>query len=233
MSDTPKAASGRLAGLDAWRGVCVWMMLLYHAVYDLTLFGAVPKAAVENPAARLYCLLGAGGFVLLSGVCVRLSKNPVRRGFLVFCAGAAVTAVTTLAGYPVAFGVLSLLGCCMMLCGALRRFFAPRIGPAFAAGCLALFALSWAVTAAIRVDITFLYPLGLRSAGFASADYFPLFPWAFLFFAGTGLSPLILRHAGSARCPRALIFCGRHSLVIYLLHQPLFYGICRLLFVAY
>ena len=172
---------------------------------------------------------------MLSGVCVRLSRDPVRRGFIVFCAGLAVTVVTTLAGYPVAFGILQLLGCCMLLYGAAKPRIERRNGSArFAAACMLLFTGTWALTAAIRVDITFLYPLGLRSAGFSSADYFPLLPWAFLFLSGTCLgkfldarrdTPLLRR-----RYAPALTFCGRHSLAVYLLHQPVIYGVLFMIF---
>lgn len=227
-------AAGRIHILDLWRSICVWMMLVYHALYDLTLFGVLPGAVVTHPAARIYCYLGAGGFILLSGVCVRFSHDPLRRGFLVFCAGLAVTAATTLAGYPVAFGVLSLLGCCMILYGAAKRRIESRNSSlAFAAACLALFILTWILTAAARVDITFLYPLGLRTAEFSSADYFPLLPWTFLFLLGTWLGRRIDARRGAPllrkRFPPALTFCGRHSLVIYLLHQPVIYGIFRLI----
>ena len=226
----PGGAGGkRVEILDLWRSVCVWMMLLYHAAYDLTLFRVLPEAFVTHPAAKVYCYLGAGGFILLSGVCVRFSRDPIRRGVLVFCAGLGVTAVTTVAGYPVAFGVLSLLGCCMLLYGAARRWIEPRLGPVFAAVCLGLFALTWVLTAAIKVDIFFLHPLGMHGADFYSADYFPLFPWTFLFLTGTALGKALDARRGAPLLQRrfapALTFCGRHSLFLYLVHQPVIYGI--------
>ena len=47
-------------------------------------------------------------------------------------------------------------------------------GPAFAAACLLLFAGTWVLTARVTVPWRFLYPLGLRSNDFFSADYWPL-----------------------------------------------------------
>lgn len=228
----PPGSSGgkRIEILDLWRSVCVWMMLVYHALYDLSLFGVLPGSLATHPLARVYCYLGAGGFVLLSGICVRFSRDPLRRGFFVFCCGILVTAATTLAGYPVTFGVLSLLGCAMLLYGAAKKRIEPLLGPAFAAVCLALFAGTWILTALVRVPFPYLYPLGFRTETFYSADYFPLLPWLFLFLLGCclgkGLEGVPL---GNRRFPKALTLCGRHSLLIYLLHQPLFYGLCLLM----
>ena len=63
---------------------------------------------------------------------------------------------------------------------------------------------------------------------FYSADYFALLPWLFLFWAGYFLHSVV----GRARmeplrrsvCP-ALGWMGRHSLLLYLLHQPVIYGV--------
>ena len=69
--------------------------------------------------------------------------------------------------------------------------------------------------------------LGFPHAGFYSTDYFPLLPWLFLFWTGYFLYRL--------RPPAALPFAhlrlpvltalGRWSLPVYLLHQPVIYGI--------
>ena len=220
----------RIDALDLWRSICVWMMLAYHLLWDLSALGHVPAALLEGPTARCYAFLGAAGFILLSGLCTRLSRNPLRRGAVVLCAAAAVTVTSTLAGAAVRFGVLHLLGCCMLLYGLLgRRLEAAMERPAFPLACLALFAASGLVCGRAAVGPGWLYPLGLRSADFVSADYYPLLPWGFLFLCGawtarhldaTGLQPLLRR-----RFPAALTFWGRHSLMIYLLHQPLFWAV--------
>ena len=80
----------------------------------------------------------------------------------------------------------------------------------------------------------YLYPLGLTASDFASADYFPVIPYIFMYFAGRGLykpvnngwMPDRLYHMR----PGVLAFIGRHSLLIYVLHQPLLLGILWLIF---
>ena len=66
--------------------------------------------------------------------------------------------------------------------------------------------------------------LGLPQEGFFSTDYFPLIPWFFLFLAGHFLGALLQKKGAMEYLRRghfgALEWMGRHSLGIYLLHQP-------------
>ena len=82
-------------------------------------------------------------------------------------------------------------------------------------------------------ECKFLFPLGIRAVGFYSSDYYPVLPWIFLFLIGTFLG----RFAAAERFPkwmypaRAPFFSvlGRHALLIYILHQPILYGIMTVL----
>ena len=222
----------RIDWLDLWRSLAVLVMLGFHALWDLELFGAIPAGTMETPAAHLVRYLGGGSFILISGLLVLRGKNALRRGFLLLCLGLAVAVVTALIGLPVRCGILVLLGLSMLLCAALRPALERVRGIAMAGAWALLFAGSWAVTAHVRVSFPFLYPLGLRTAEFFSADYWPLFPWVFLYLSGAAMSGFLPEPAKTRALPPALTFPGRHSLVIYLAHQPLLYGICLLLFHA-
>lgn len=228
-----KQAAARVEVLDLWRSLCVVVMLAYHLLYDLCLFGRLDAGLMETWPMLIVRFVFAGSFVLISGVCVRFSRNPVRRGFIVFCAGALVTAATLFAGYPVLFGALHLLGVCMILYGLMRERIERYNGPAFAAVCAALFAGTAVLTAKVTAPVKFLFPFGLRYPGFFSADYFPLLPWAFLFLLGTSLGKLLCirdRPLLRRRYPPALTFPGRHSLLIYLLHQPVYWLLLTYIF---
>ncbi len=223
----------RIGLLDLWRSVCVWIMLLYHAFYDMTLFARLDADILASPGMLALKYAVAGSFVCISGISVRLSCRSAWRGCIVLCAAALVTAVTALVGYPVAFGVLHLLGVCMLLYAAARTRLERMEEQRFAAACLLLFALSWLLTASVTAPVDWFYPLGLHRADFYSADYYPLLPWAFLFLFGTALGGWAERNRArpllARTYPSVLTFAGRHSLVIYLLHQPLLYGLARLL----
>jgi len=61
-------------------------------------------------------------------------------------------------------------------------------------------------------------------------DYVPLFPWAGVLFLGIPAGHALLRTQGRllaplARLPRAIALLGRHSLLVYLVHQPLLLGL--------
>ena len=71
---------------------------------------------------------------------------------------------------------------------------------------------------------SYLFPLGLLADGFSSSDYYPLMPWFFLFCAGSFLGRWIKEGRAfhwvyTARMP-FLEKLGRHTLLIYILHQP-------------
>lgn len=77
---------------------------------------------------------------------------------------------------------------------------------------------------------------GFTCRNFFSTDYFSLIPWWFLFRAGVCLNRL-LQAAGNAFDHPAfhlelpvLNLMGRHSLLIYMLHQPVLYVLVSLLF---
>jgi uncharacterized membrane protein len=77
--------------------------------------------------------------------------------------------------------------------------------------------------------------LGFPPRDFFSTDYFPLLPWFFLFVSGYFLFRL-LRERGlneklfaKGNVP-LLNWLGRHSLIVYLLHQPILFGLSMLLF---
>ena len=78
-----------------------------------------------------------------------------------------------------------------------------------------------------------LWLFGFTTPDFASADYFPLLPWFFVFLLGTWAGRYV--KAGrlpqwfyTARAPR-LALVGRHALVLYVLHQPALYALTMLL----
>jgi uncharacterized membrane protein len=60
-------------------------------------------------------------------------------------------------------------------------------------------------------------------------DYVPLFPWTGVVLLGIAAGHLLWRHAFAplawlARAPAPLRWLGRHSLVVYMVHQPLLLG---------
>ncbi len=111
----------RIGFLDAWRAAALLAMIVWHFLYDLSAAGLLPPSLPQNGVMELFRLLIAGSFVSISGVCAALSRRPLRRGLIVFAAALLVSAVTDLFGTPVRWGILHLLGTCMMLYAAVGK----------------------------------------------------------------------------------------------------------------
>lgn len=207
-------------------------MIAWHFINDLTLVHIIPPPFLRTPLMELLRYAIVGSFIAISGVCARLSKRPLRRGLIVLAAALLVSAVTYLIGAPVYWGILHLLGVCMLLyAAASKRWEAlPEIYACGAA--LLIFALTFMLPIRVRVGVPFLFPFGLRTAAFASADYYPLLPWGALFFAAAaagerlGDMPPEKKYASA---PRALAWLSRRSLLIYLVHQPVLLALAALL----
>ena len=84
------------------------------------------------------------------------------------------------------------------------------------------------LTQCVMVEFPGFAWLGLLYPSYSSADYFPLLPYLGFFLLGAVLGRLLYAKKKSLLPQwettwvfRALRWCGRHSLILYLLHQPL------------
>ena len=117
-----------------------------------------------------------------------------------------------------------MLGVCMMLFPLFKRL------PVWALAVLGVGFVALGVWfESFRIPVNFLFPLGLRAQGFyCGGDYFPLLPGFGWFLLGAVIGRTAYRKKQSllprvnAANPviRFFSFCGRHSLLIYMLHQP-------------
>ena len=230
----------RIWELDAFRGICVLGMLIVHFVYDLT---ELYRLVSWQPGDTFAWVQRWGGvlFLLLSGICVTLGRRSIRRGLIVFGCGLVCTAVTVGMyrlglsgnGIQIYFGVLHCLGMCMILWPVFRRLPWWVLLPL---GLGIIMTGLW-VFEPMRVPYPWLLPLGIQPQGLITSDYFPLFPNLGFFLLGSALGKTLYRRQQSL-LPRVndrnfllrfLQLCGRQSLWIYLLHQPVFSGLFALL----
>ncbi len=82
----------------------------------------------------------------------------------------------------------------------------------------------------IHVDTRWLTPIGITPQPYPAVDFFPLIPWFGVVLLGVFLGNLLyadnkrqfpLPAWGDFFPFNALEFMGRHSLVIYMIHQPI------------
>ena len=230
---TANADKKRYHLLDELRGLAVVAMVIFHALFLLgVVFGyqtAQHWLRIILPAQPFI----AGTFILVCGICCRLSRSNLKRGLRIalFALGLTLgTLLITLVGIHqvILFGVLHFLAAAILLfCLAAKplRKIHPLVQlPVFTA----LFFAAWFITLP-QTDSLALFILGFPSLAWASADYFPLLPWLFLFLAGTsiGLWAEQGRFPACFEQPRCapLRWAGRHAIWIYLAHQPVLYAL--------
>ena len=227
----------RIWELDALRGICILGMVVVHLGYDL---GKLYNLSFTR---GFLFVQNWGGvlFLLISGICVTLGHHHLKRGLIVFACGMLCTAVTAgIVGLGFAdkslmiyFGILHCLGLCMLLWSIFRRL------PVWALALtgLAVIAAGFYCNTHVVVSFPWLIGLGIVFPGFVSSDYFPLLPNLGFFLLGSALGRSIYR-AQVTHFPktndktpviRFLCSCGRASLPIYLLHQPVITTILTLI----
>lgn len=224
----------RIELLDVWRSLAVLLMMAYHFLYDLFMFDVVGRDVVFSFWAILLRLAAVGSFMFISGAVVCFSRDSVRRGAIVFCCGMLVSIVMNFMGEPVQFGVLHNIGTMMIAYGLLHGKLKVPKGIWFPLLCAVFFAIGYYVSDKVYVNTRLLVPFGLIYPGFYSADYYPLLPWSMIFAVGVWCGSKLswLRERMSLlrmHFSPVLSAAGRHSLIIYLAHQPVFYGICWLI----
>ena len=245
MSETKQ----RYSLLDAIRGFAVINMVIYHLMYNICcVFGVSPGFPMTTPAIiweRFICCT----FIIISGIAINFSQHGYRRGIIVSLCGIIVTVVTVIfiPEEAIFYGVLTFLGFAMLVTFALRNILGqvkPIIGAVVS---FVLFALTYGLPRRfigffsipiVRLPDTLYRYRWLAFPGFPgdqfrSSDYFPILPWIFLFVFGFYLWRVIEQRGWdrffTAKIP-VLDFIGRHSLFIYMAHQPVLYGICYLVF---
>ncbi len=242
--------TGRNETLDFLRGLALLIMICYHALWDFVYLLDYAIPWYRGPMGLFWQVTSCSLFILLSGFCWSFGKRPVFRGAVVFGCGLLIFGVTalTMPENTVRIGILTFLGSAMVLLvliAPLLRKISPPLGLFVSLG---LFLLFWNLGSGsvglLHWEFFQVPPelyrgpvgafLGFPPAGFVSADYFPLFPWFFLYCCGFFLYRVGTR-AGEVPLPSyslpysgPLVFLGRHSLVVYLLHQPILYGLIQL-----
>lgn len=236
--------------LDSLRGITLISMMLYHSVWDLVYIFGVRMPWYESEWAYVWQQSICWTFILLSGFCWSLGGKKLKRALQVIGASVLISAATVLfmPENRVLFGVLSAIGTGMFVMIPLDRVFR-KVNPYL--GALVSFGL-FIITKNINYGYLgigdwmflelpkewysnlFTAYLGFPAGDFWSTDYFSVIPWVFLYWTGYFLyfifNKLDLMKYLTAFRLKPLEWIGRHSLEIYMLHQPLIYGVLFVLF---
>jgi len=238
--------------VDSLRGLAIIMMILFHLLYDLTYFGEYNL----NLRSGFWLYFGrttATIFILLVGISLTLSfsrtkkiqnarekiyQKYIKRGLKVFSWGLIITLTTFVflrEGFIV-FGILHFIGISIILAYPFLKLRSGNL----------LIGIVFISIGIYLKNFTFGFPwlmwLGLRPERFYTVDYFPIFPWFGVILIGLFFGNLLypdykrkfnLCDLSNFSFIRLFCFLGRHSLLIYLIHQPILIALLYLLGISF
>jgi uncharacterized membrane protein len=231
-----RESGDRFWEIDTIRGIAVLMMITFHTVFAVNYLG-IYRIVVSTGFWRLFALVTASLFIFLVGLSLAIRnsrevstgrkagsyRSYFMRGARIFAWGLLITVVSWFAvgdGF-IRFGILHLIGASIIIAPFFFRFreFNLVVG--------AYVIVTGLIIPYFPGPIWLLW-LGLHPYPFYSIDYVPLFPWFGLVLIGLYCGSLL--YPGGVRRFRIpdlrtpitslLTFCGRNSLIIYLIHVP-------------
>ncbi len=244
----------RIHLLDEIRGLAVFCMVFYHAYYVMgDMYGMVWAKKLYSffmPAEPLFAAL----FIAVCGISCSLSHSNLRRSLKILAAAAFFTLATVLIlpafdirGAEIYFGILHFLGFSVLIYGLGKKAL-DRINPYFGlTACAVLYPFFSGISNGSLgygelLNITlpqvlyqhdWLVPLGIYYGSFSSADYFPLLPFIFIFFAGIFIGRIIMIKGFPEYTYKKrsafLGWLGTHAFIVYVAHFPVIAGIAYLI----
>jgi uncharacterized membrane protein len=230
--------SRRIEAIDVARGSALIGMGLYHLTWDLSYFGLISPGAPFSWQMRVFSHVVACAFLGLAGISLAIAHRVganwpafARRIGVVAAAAAVVSAATWLIApdEPILFGILHCIVAASLIAAPLLA------APGWASAAVgALFVAAPRLYSSATFDPTAMLWLGLGTREPATLDWRPLLPWAGVTLIGLGVGKLALpwllasplaRWRPRLAPVRALAFGGRHSLAVYLIHQPVFFAL--------
>lgn len=238
-----KPSSSRLYALDIARGWAIVAMVIFHFAWNLEFFGFAQPGLTASTPWKLFARSIASSFLFLAGLSLVLAHHqnirwePFSKRFLMITAAALIVTIGTYFATPdafVFFGILHSIAAASIVGLLLLRVPAViLIGLALAAFLAPYY---------LRADVfntPWLWWVGLSATIPRSNDYVPLLPWLAPFMLGMSFAKfgiqfswfkkLIEQQKAPHHFSQILAFGGRHALAIYLIHQPVLFGIVWLL----
>jgi len=224
---------GRFAFLDAARGFAVWLMIIYHFCYDLVLF----KLAHFNLTQDIFWLsfraMIVSLFLIIVGISlsfafqIKKDWSAYYRRLMILGFAAALVSIGSywLFGQRfIYFGILHFILIASVLALPFLKFNYLNLGLG-----LILIALGFTVQHSFFNQLH-LHWLGMMTFKPPTEDFVPLVPWFGFVLIGIFVAkqlPIskLSTWKNDHWLKKILIFLGRYSLIIYLIHQPILIGI--------
>ncbi|UCD14433.1 MAG: DUF1624 domain-containing protein [Thermoplasmatales archaeon] len=235
-----KTNYNRFIELDVLRGFAIAIMIICHLLWDLNYYGLVPL----NNGIYHYSRIFPSIFFLLVGICLAISTNKKQtlseqtkhlliRGSWIFILGMALTSITLIVvpDKTILFGALHCIGLSIILSIPFLKFKSYNI--VFAAAIMVIGLIVGSIT--VENPSLLHLVIGFHQPGIwkYTIDYFPLLPWFGIILVGIALGNFLYKDnkrrfkipdLSKYRPITLFSWLGQHSLIIYLLHQPIMAG---------
>ncbi len=226
----------RVIGVDIFRGWALLFMTIYHFNYDLSYFHIININLNNSKFFLLFRYIIISMFLLSMGISLSLVhkksiswKRLNKRIFLLTISSITVTIVTYII-FPnswIYFGILHFILLSSIL--ALPFLNYPKIALLFA---ILIFIGSATGNLTVHPIFNLLQPI-LHLPPIHSEDLVPIFPWFGVVLLGIVIAYYDLHlkifnqkiFNNNSKLNRVLKFMGQHSLIIYLIHQPILFFI--------
>lgn len=229
----------RLPLIDTFRGVALIAMASYHFTWDLEFFHYLEAGTATQGLLKLYARAIASTFLFLVGFSLVLAHGQGIRwqSFgkrLGMVAGAALLiSAGTFFALPdewIFFGILHNITVSSIIALAFVRLPPVLTGLVAMALLVAMVVDNWLVPGMFSFelfDTRWLAWIGFAETVPRSNDYVPIFPWLGAVLLGVAVAGICVRGNLLARLaswqqkPNIVTVAGRHSLLFYVLHQPI------------
>jgi len=237
----PKYNSQRFIELDLLRGFAISIMILFHFLWDLDYFNIIRlNKSMYNSNVIFQAL-----FIVLVGITLAVKSNKhqklslkiykqiIQHGLWIFSLGMAITTVTLIVmpERPILFGILHCIGLSIVLCTLFLRFKAYNI--IFATVIITSGFIIGQYHVSHPTIFHLMFGLHQTNVWTYTIDYFPLIPWFGVTLLGIGIGNILYKDnkrrfkmpdLSNYRPAKMVSWLGKHSLAIYLFHQPIIAG---------
>lgn len=239
----------RVYFIDELRGVLIIYVVIYHLLYDIGLFSPTVESWLFSDTIQMIRICCTGALIFISGISCLYSHSNFQRGIKTLGIGMVITLFTYLLAPQeiILFGIMHFFGVSMIiyaLCERILKRIPTLIGILISGFLfLILFRIYYSEISLFGFVLAqfpetfrlhpFLFFLGIFPNSVYSADYYPLFPWIFLFLCGSFTGRIIKEKKAPSlfykKHSNFLTLAGQHTMIIYLIHQPVLYGLVQLL----
>ena len=219
----------RIYELDVLRGFAIFLMMIFHFSYDLTMFRFVEIDFLNDPFWVSFRVLIVSIFLSVVGMGLYVAYhkeilfNKLIRRSVILLLASIVVSLGTFFMFPsqwIFFGIIHFI----LLASIVAVFFVKIPFTAFIVG-ITIVGLSFFD----YINLNFLmdYTRELFNLPYQTMDLVPFFPWLGVVLIGIYLQyqNLYSFKFKNSIIKNILAYMGKHSLLIYLIHQPILYGL--------